>query len=88
VFLYWFHIPFDPKKMVVKGYLLLNQQGSIIVSNICINLFSLFSIRFSFFLFLLNGSGLSLLLKIVSMFFAAFRFLSWLIKHPLVAHCF
>jgi hypothetical protein len=31
-------------------------QGSIAVSNSCINLLSLFSISFSFLLFLLNGS--------------------------------
>jgi hypothetical protein len=42
----WSNIPFDPKKMVVKGYLLLNQV-SIAVPNPCINLLSLFSISFS-----------------------------------------
>jgi hypothetical protein len=81
------YIPFDPKKMVIKGYLLLNQD-SISVSNSCINILSLFSLYRLFFL-LISLEWLWLFFTLEdSMFFAALTSLSWLIKHPVVAHLF
>jgi hypothetical protein len=82
---------FERRGLTLKGYLLLNQQASIAVSNSCIN----FSISFSLFLFLYQLFFLLISLEWLwsfftlkdSMFIAALRSsLSWVIKHPVVAH--
>jgi hypothetical protein len=77
------------KMMVVKGYLLLNQQGSIAVSNSSINLLSLLSISFFSLLISLEWLFWSFFTLEESKYvlFAALRSsLSCLIKHPVVAH--